>query len=515
MLLKKQRRPAAQYLRTSTSMQEFSFENQSAEIKRYADQFDYEVVQTYSDTGRTGVTLRHRKGLNKLLSDVLSGDARFEAILVYDISRWGRFQDDNEAGHYEFLCRRAGIAVHYCAEPFLNDNSLSSGLLKSLKRVMAKEYSREMGVKVYAGQERIARLGFKIGGIPGFGLRRIMVSKDGKYKGRLGDGDRKSLATDRVKLALGPAKEIQCVRRMFSMALLGMSSGEIARVLNKQSRTSEGSALWTTDAVRAILTHPKYTGSSVWGQRCEKLHAPSISMPRQNWIVCPGAFPGLIDVNSFEQVQRNLKRYASDRFWSDEEILAKLRHLWARKGKLSEWLIDNTTGMPTYSTIQARFGSLRRAYDLIGYRAYETTAAACIKKAQMFQLRNKLIQEIRALFPYEVIDRLPGKLRPILRLDNGTIACVRVCLARVVRKTIIWEFSTSQAENGFWTLLARSNIEANGVHSMYLLPPRRWASFYRFKGDPVWLTDGIRLKHLTDLPTAITRSVKREGVLTA
>jgi hypothetical protein len=31
-------------------------------------------------------------------------------------------------------------AAHYCAEPFLKDGSVSSGLMKSLKRVMAKEY---------------------------------------------------------------------------------------------------------------------------------------------------------------------------------------------------------------------------------------------------------------------------------------------------------------------------------------------------------------------------------------
>jgi hypothetical protein len=32
-------------------------------------------------------------------------------------SRWGRFQDADESAHYEFLCKSAGIPVHYCAEP--------------------------------------------------------------------------------------------------------------------------------------------------------------------------------------------------------------------------------------------------------------------------------------------------------------------------------------------------------------------------------------------------------------
>jgi hypothetical protein len=54
---------------------------------------------------------------------VESRTADFTQILVYDISRWGRFRDSDEAAHYEFLCKRAGIAVHYCAEQFENDKS--------------------------------------------------------------------------------------------------------------------------------------------------------------------------------------------------------------------------------------------------------------------------------------------------------------------------------------------------------------------------------------------------------
>jgi hypothetical protein len=50
--------------------------------------------------------------------------------------------------------------VHYCAEIFPNDDSLPSSIMKSLKRAMAGEYSRELGVKVFDGQVRGATLGF-------------------------------------------------------------------------------------------------------------------------------------------------------------------------------------------------------------------------------------------------------------------------------------------------------------------------------------------------------------------
>ena len=149
--------PAAQYLRMSTEHQQYSFANQTTKIQQYADIKGFLIVRTYSDAARSGLVLKRRSGLLQLLHDVMSGTAPFKAILVYDVSRWGRFQDSDEAAHYEFLCKSAGIPVHYCAEAFPNDGTLLSSLSKALKRTMAAEYSRELGVKVLEGQKRLAR----------------------------------------------------------------------------------------------------------------------------------------------------------------------------------------------------------------------------------------------------------------------------------------------------------------------------------------------------------------------
>ncbi len=85
--------PAAQYLRMSTERQEYSLDNQASAIKRYADSRGFAIVKTYEDPGKSGLTLGHRPGLQALLSDILGGKAAYSAILVYDVSRWGRFQD--------------------------------------------------------------------------------------------------------------------------------------------------------------------------------------------------------------------------------------------------------------------------------------------------------------------------------------------------------------------------------------------------------------------------------------
>ena len=173
---------AAQYLRMSTEHQQYSLETQSAAIRKYAESRGFDVVRTYSDTAKSGVVLKHRAGLRQLLEDVVKGGFGYQAILVYDVSRWGRFQDTDESAYYEFLCKSAGVPVHYCAETLTNDGTLPSLIMKALKRTMAGEYSRELGVKVFAGQRRLTLLGFKTGGRPGYGLRRMLVSASGVPK---------------------------------------------------------------------------------------------------------------------------------------------------------------------------------------------------------------------------------------------------------------------------------------------------------------------------------------------
>jgi DNA invertase Pin-like site-specific DNA recombinase len=148
--------PAAQYLRMSPEHQQYSLLNQSAAIASYAEQNGFCIIRTYSDPGRSGLGIKNRPGLTNLLHDVVVHKYGFQAVLVYDVSRWGRFQDSDEAAHYEFLCKRAGIPVHYCTEQFKNDGSITSLLLKTIKRTMAAEYSRELGVKVHDGQARLA-----------------------------------------------------------------------------------------------------------------------------------------------------------------------------------------------------------------------------------------------------------------------------------------------------------------------------------------------------------------------
>ena len=149
---------AAQYVRMSTDHQKYSTQNQSDAIRRYAAARSIDIVRTYADQGKSGLSLDGRDALKRLIDDVESGQADFQTILVYDVSRWGRFQDADESAYYEFICRERGINIHYCAEQFDNDGSLPSNVMKSIKRVMAGEYSRELSSKVPSAASMFPRL---------------------------------------------------------------------------------------------------------------------------------------------------------------------------------------------------------------------------------------------------------------------------------------------------------------------------------------------------------------------
>lgn len=186
-------------------------------IAAYAAIRNLVIVQAYTDAGKSGLRLEGRNALRQLIDDVQNGRANFSTVLVYDVSRWGRFQDTDESAYYEFICKQAGVSVQYCAEQFENNGSLIATIVKGIKRAMAAEFSRELSVKVLEGQKRLSRLGFRRGGTPGYGLRRLLVDEHRQPKGVLKFGQEKHLQTDRVILVPGPPCEVATVRNIFHL----------------------------------------------------------------------------------------------------------------------------------------------------------------------------------------------------------------------------------------------------------------------------------------------------------
>ncbi|MEH3061502.1 MAG: recombinase family protein [Methylobacterium radiotolerans] len=356
---------AAAYVRMSTDLQRYSTENQMERIRLFAGQRGFEIVRVYEDAGRSGLTLEGRDALRRLLDDVEGGRAGFEAILVYDVSRWGRFQDADEGAYHEHLCRRAGIAVHYCAEQFDNDGSVVSTLLKAVRRFTSGDFSRDLSEKVYAGQCRLASKGFRQGGMAGFGLRRVLLDEHGAPKAELRHGDRKSLQTERVVLVPGPDEEVATVRRMYGLFVAGVPEREIAVALNRDGIPTDLGRPWTRGTVHQVLTNPKYVGDNVYGRVSAKLKRPRVRNDPSTWVVAKGAFSPIVGTEVFERARAIVEDRS--RRYDDRELLAMLADLLRAAGALSSLVIDEREDMPSSSVYRRRFGSLLRAYHLVGY----------------------------------------------------------------------------------------------------------------------------------------------------
>jgi DNA invertase Pin-like site-specific DNA recombinase len=356
---------AAQYVRASTEHQQYSIDNQSLAIESYATLHNMQVVQTYSDEGKSGLTLQSRKGLLQLLQDVENGGTQFSIILVYDVSRWGRFQDVDESAYYEYRCKRARMEIHYCAEQFANDGSVSSALLKTLKRTMAGEFSRELSAKVFAGKCRLVERGFRQGGCAGYGFRRLLVDREGNEKGLLKSGERKSISTDRVILVPGPPEEVKLVREIYRRFIEEHKSAPaIADELNRQGIANEHGGLWTRQRVLGVLTNPKYIGSNVTNKTSFKLKAKNVVNPPEMWVQRDGAFQPLVSVEVFKKAQEEFA--IACRRYTEEELLELLKRLLAQIGKLNAAIIDIASGMPCSRVYHERFGGLLKAYRRIG-----------------------------------------------------------------------------------------------------------------------------------------------------
>ena len=333
---------AAEYVRMSTEHQQYSTENQRDVIRQWAEKRGVAITRTYEDAGKSGLRIAGRDALQRLIDDVQAGRADFDVILVYDVSRWGRFQDADESAYYEYICRRANVGVQYCAEQFENDGSAISTMLKGFKRFSAGEYSRELSVKVFHGQCRLVELGFHQGGAPGFGLRRMLRDQSGQAKGFLARGEHKSIQTDRVVLVPGPPEEIEIVRWMYlAFVEEGKVESEIAKALNGRGVQTDLGRPWTRGTVHQVLTNEKYVGNNVYNRISFKLKKKRVLNPADMWIRANGAFEPIISAELFDGAQRIVLERSKK--LADEELLGPIPCAPDRKGE-PFWFADRRNG---------------------------------------------------------------------------------------------------------------------------------------------------------------------------
>jgi DNA invertase Pin-like site-specific DNA recombinase len=364
------RAKAVQYLRMSTEHQRYSIENQKAQIAVFAETHGYEIIDTYADHGRSGLTRKERSQLNRLLRDVTNPKRQFSTILVLDVSRWGRFQDADEHAAYEFLCRDMGVNVEYVSENFVNDDSFASSMMKYIKRIMAGEYSRDLSARTTTAHIENARRGQRQGAPINFGYRRLLVDANGHPKHELADGERKALASDRVMIIPGPPDEQEIVRHIFDLFLDGNSIASIVRHLNYSKTPSSRGTPWTVQKIKTILRSEIYTGTYVYNLTTAKLKTPRARNPSHEWVKVP-ICDGIISQEQFTKTRELLTvpRRNQSNSYSDEKMLAGLRRLLTEQGRLSAAIINACPYVPNVSTYSRKFGTLGKSYARIGYNA--------------------------------------------------------------------------------------------------------------------------------------------------
>jgi DNA invertase Pin-like site-specific DNA recombinase len=493
---------AAEYLRMSTEEQRYSLEGQSASIREFARVHGFTIVKTYSDAARSGLTLSARRGLRQLLCDVASGEHEYRAILVYDVSRWGRFQDVDESAHYEFLCKSAGVSLHYCAETFDNDGSLASTLMKVLKRSMAGEFSRELGIRVHARKRAVAGAGFRVGGRTPFGLRRKIVSHENARGLILEAGERKYVKGERVTLVPGPANEVSCIRQIFRRVIEdGMTVREIARDLNVKGITLRGNS-WTQELVHYILTNPVYAGFSTWGRSSRRLGSPLEKLPRNLWTLVPHSFFPIIAKNDFDKAQKLLKLEAGRIFWTKARIVKAAEKILNANGKLSFDLFDATPGCPNAGTL--RRTGFPRICRAVGYELPKRFHSASIAIRKAYRLHRTLAMSIVERFPSK-ISILPGPW-PRLSLNSGTVVALLACRrCRDCLNAPRWRITPRWRDRELITIVCLLDSANARSASLFLFPNVHFSGRRQFGPDDPWLNSGNRVQNEADLYSAILK----------
>src|SRR2546428_3695304 len=352
-------RPAVGYLRRSTNRQEQSIGDQKAAIERHALDHGYAILRFYTDAAISGTSTDARKAFQQLLLDAQSDTCDFRAVLVYDIKRFGRV-DNDEAGHYRYLLRSRGIEVVYVSEGFQGDDT--DDLLRPVKQWQARQESRDLSKVSIRGLLSLCEGGWWMGGMPPYGYdllyhdgggrpyqrvrfmpngEKQVYSVDGALLRTLPPRERLSTAkSDRAKLVPSAAERVRTVQRIFEMyGELGMGLRAIAARLNEEKISSPGCAnpnanrdfTWCLSSVRGLLNNSVYTGDLTWNKRTQRkfhrsanghaqkretLHRAVEKNGKQEWPEVPNAHEPLVarDLFSRAHERRTEERKTGENF---------------------------------------------------------------------------------------------------------------------------------------------------------------------------------------------------------
>ena len=287
----------ALYLRLSRDDEEYgdsvSIETQRTILQQYAKENRLHVVDEYVDDGWSGTNF-DRPDFQRLIADIEA--KKVNMVITKDLSRLGR--DYILTGHY---------MERYFPEHRVRYISLLDGIdtgvdstandITPFRAIMNDMYAKDISKKIKSVKRDKQRKGQFIGGKPVYGYKMHPTEKN------------KIVIDEEVA---------PVVRRIFALALSGMSCRKIATTLNKEGIPTPATycgwkvgnpgpyaGLWSSERISEMLKNETYIGNMVQG-RMVKISYKSKKCLRQspeNWVVVEGTHEPIIDPETFQKVQ--------------------------------------------------------------------------------------------------------------------------------------------------------------------------------------------------------------------
>ena len=304
---------AALYIRLSredeTDGPSESVSNQRAMLEDFARQRGVPVAGLYVDDGWSGTSF-DRPEFRRMLRDIEAG--RVNMVITKDLSRLGR--DYIMTGHY---------MERYFPEHRVRYISLLDGIdtgvdssaneITPFRAIMNDMYAKDISKKISSVKRDKQRKGLFIGGKPVYGYQMHPAEKN------------------KIVVDEGAAP---VVRRIFRLALEGLSCRQIAAQLNAEGIPSpgcyaglypSGTGQWSGERISEMLQNETYIGNMVQGRR-RKVSYKSKKCIRQlpeDWVVVEGTHEAIIDRQVWEQTRKLLKsRYAPFQPAAGENVFA-------------------------------------------------------------------------------------------------------------------------------------------------------------------------------------------------
>ncbi|UMM47430.1 recombinase family protein [Lawsonibacter asaccharolyticus] len=270
-----------------------SVQNQESLLREFVQQHRLIVYDTYIDDGWSGTSF-DRPAFQRMITDI--EEKKVNMVITKDLSRLGR--DYILTGHY---------MERYFPEHRVRYISLLDGIdtgvdstandITPFRAIMNDMYAKDISKKIKSVKRDKQRKGQFIGGKPVYGYKMHPTEKN------------KIVIDEEVA---------PVVRRIFALALSGMSCRNIAALLNQEgvptpatyanlpvARPGPYTGLWSSERISDMLQNETYIGNMVQG-RSVKISYKSKKCLRQNpanWVVVEGTHEPLVDAETFRKVR--------------------------------------------------------------------------------------------------------------------------------------------------------------------------------------------------------------------